>query len=397
MRLNQWRIWSSGALAFTLLAGAQTGRSETNKSSAGYTYYHDSQPEVPWSIQVLKIDRSSTNLQLHTTLANGQALGLNSLPDQIGMLPADLGKPIAAINGDYYYAKAPYKGDPKGVQISRGELISAPFDWTCVWFDASSVPTMGIVKSQLSITWPNGAVTPVGLNELRAPGNAVIYTRAVGASTFTTDGIEIVLERSAKDGKWLPLQAGEEYIGLVREVRPTGNSPTAGDTIVLSVGPKLMRSVPPLKAGQTVKISTETSPSLKGVPTAISGGPALIRDAEVLVGWSAIRHPRTAIGWNKDYIFWVQVDGRQSGHSVGMTYSELANYMLKLGCQEALNLDGGGSATFWVLGQVINSPSRGEARNIANGLVLVQKPQTQKNADTPSAKADQPEPQAKAE
>ena len=95
----------------------------------------------------------------------------------------------------------------------------------------------------------------------------------------------------------------------------------------------------------------------------------------MLVGWSAIRHPRTAIGWNKDYIFFVQVDGRQSGHSVGMTYSELANYMVKLGCQEALNLDGGGSATFWMLGQVINSPSRGQSRDIANGLVLIQKPE----------------------
>ena len=155
----------------------------------------------------------------------------------------------------------------------------------------------------------------------------------------------------------------------------SGNTPTSADTIVLSLGPKMMRGVPKVKPGAVIKISTETSPSLRGIPTAISGGPALIRDAEVLVGWSAIRHPRTAIGWNNDYIFFVQVDGRQSGHSVGMTYSELATYMQKLGCQEALNLDGGGSATFWMLGQVMNSPSRGQDRDIANGLVLVQKPQ----------------------
>jgi len=390
VRVEIWKQWRSGALLIALAAAVAAPRAETNKNGAGYTYIHDNVPEVPWSIQVLKIDRSNTNLQFHTTLANGHAIGLNSLPDQLSLLPADLGKPIAAINGDYYYAKAPYKGDPKGVQISRGELISAPFDWTCVWFDNAGIPTMGIVKSQLTVTWPNGKTTPVGLNELRAPANAVIYTRSVGDSTFTKDGMEIVLERSAKDGKWLPLQPGEEYVGLVREVRQSGNTATSRDTVVLSIGPKLVRSVPNLKAGATVKISTETSPSLKGVPTAISGGPALIRDAEVLVGWSAIRHPRTAIGWNKDYIFWVQVDGRQSGHSVGMTYSELANYMLKLGCQEALNLDGGGSATFWVLGQVINSPSRGEARNIANGLVLIQKPQASKDENPAGAEKTEP-------
>ena len=67
-----------------------------------------------------------------------------------------------------------------------------------------------------------------------------------------------------------------------------------------------------------------------------------------------------------------------------MTYSEIAEYMQKLGCQEALNLDGGGSATFWMLGQVINSPSKGSASEIANGLVLVQKPQTE--AETAEAK-----------
>ncbi len=353
---------------------------ETNRSSAGFAYQRDEVPDVPWSIQILKIDRNNPNLELHTTVANGDSIGLTTLPHQLSLLPADLGKPVAAINGDYYQAKAPYKGDPKGIQISRGELISAPFDWTCVWFDPTGIPTMGIIKSQLSVTWPNGTTTPVGLNEPRAAAQAVLYTGAVGASTFTTGGLELVLERS-KDGKWLPLQASEEYTAVVREVRPGGNTKTSKDTIVLSLGPTLAKKVPKIKPGATIKISTETSPSLKGVQTAISGGPALVRDAEVVVGWSAIRHPRSAIGWNKDHIFLVQVDGRQSGHSVGMTYSEIAEYMQKLGCQEALNLDGGCSATFWMLGQVINSPSKGRAREIANGLVLVQKPQPESGSD----------------
>jgi len=55
---------------------------------------------------------------------------------------------------------------------------------------------------------------------------------------------------------------------------------------------------------------------------------------------------------------------------------ELASYLVKLGCQEAMNLDGGGSATLWVLGTVINEPSEGRPRPAANALVLVQKPRT---------------------
>jgi hypothetical protein len=362
-------------LAWTGVAPA----AESDRSSTGFTYQRDEVPDVPWSIQILKIERNNPNLELHTTVANGDSIGLTSLPHQLSLLPPELGKPVAAINGDYYQAKAPYKGDPKGIQISRGELISAPFDWTCVWFDAAGIPTMGIIKSQLSVTWPNGTSTPLGLNEPRAATQAVLYTHAVGASTFTSGGLEMVLERS-KNEKWLPLHASEDYTGVVREIRQGGNTKTSKDTMILSLGPTLAKKIPKVKPGTTIKISTETSPSLKGVPTAISGGPALVRDAEVVVGWSAIRHPRTAIGWNKEHIFLVQVDGRQSGHSVGMTYSEIAEYMQKLGCQEALNLDGGGSATFWMLGQVINSPSRGRARDIANGLVLVQKPQVEADA-----------------
>ena len=39
-----------------------------------------------------------------------------------------------------------------------------------------------------------------------------------------------------------------------------------------------------------------------------------------------------------------------------------------------LNLDGGGSASMWAFGQTVSSPSEGQERPIANGLVLVKKP-----------------------
>jgi exopolysaccharide biosynthesis protein len=87
------------------------------------------------------------------------------------------------------------------------------------------------------------------------------------------------------------------------------------------------------------------------------------------------RNPRTAIGWNDREFFMVVVDGRAPGLSVGMTFSELASLMLKLGCKDAMNLDGGGSSTLWLNGKVVNHPSsKGVLRQVANTLVLVQKP-----------------------
>ena len=85
------------------------------------------------------------------------------------------------------------------------------------------------------------------------------------------------------------------------------------------------------------------------------------------------RHPRAAIGWNQNDFFLVEVDGRQRSLSVGMTLEELADFMVDLGCQEALNLDGGGSATLWYNGEVRNSPCDRAEREIANCLVVVKR------------------------
>jgi exopolysaccharide biosynthesis protein len=54
-----------------------------------------------------------------------------------------------------------------------------------------------------------------------------------------------------------------------------------------------------------------------------------------------------------------------------MTFAELAAFMRQIGCTEALNLDGGGSSTFWLDGRVMNSPSDKHERTVANALMIL--------------------------
>jgi len=96
-------------------------------------------------------------------------------------------------------------------------------------------------------------------------------------------------------------------------------------------------------------------------------------------------HPRTAIGYSKNgrILYLVVVDGRQPLYSEGMTLAELANLMISLGAQFAMNLDGGGSSTMVVEGpdgqpHVLNSPIDnyipGRERPVANHLgIFVEK------------------------
>lgn len=92
------------------------------------------------------------------------------------------------------------------------------------------------------------------------------------------------------------------------------------------------------------------------------------------------RHPRTAVGKraNGDILL-VTVDGRAK-EAAGMSLEELQKLLKWLGCNYAINLDGGGSTTMYIKGfsdnGVVNHPTdnkkfdnKGE-RKVANAILL---------------------------
>lgn len=96
------------------------------------------------------------------------------------------------------------------------------------------------------------------------------------------------------------------------------------------------------------------------------------------------RHNRTAVGIKADgTILLFTVDGRTK-QSEGMTLDELIATLRWLGCQDALNLDGGGSSTLYLKdypnGGIINHPTdnglfdhKGE-RAVSNSILVVKTP-----------------------
>jgi hypothetical protein len=68
------------------------------------------------------------------------------------------------------------------------------------------------------------------------------------------------------------------------------------------------------------------------------------------------RHPRSAIGISDGDLYLVTCDGRRTGVDAGLTLDELAEFMLALGCRDAMNLDGGGSTTLVHRGHLLNRP-----------------------------------------
>ena len=112
---------------------------------------------------------------------------------------------------------------------------------------------------------------------------------------------------------------------------------------------------------------------------AVSGWPTVVEDCAPVAGlpgsghFTLAPHPRTAVGLSKDRrtLLLLVADGRRQGVP-GLTLPELAELMVEAGACTALNLDGGGSSALWLRDRIVNQPSDGFERKVANHLGVIE-------------------------
>ena len=107
-----------------------------------------------------------------------------------------------------------------------------------------------------------------------------------------------------------------------------------------------------------------------------SFGPVLIENGISVasvddgLGRSAANNPRSAFGAvGMNHYMFVTVDGR-SDISEGVDIEELAAIMMDLNCIYAYNFDGGGSATMWFDGEIVNQPSDDTERSVGDCVFI---------------------------
>jgi len=117
------------------------------------------------------------------------------------------------------------------------------------------------------------------------------------------------------------------------------------------------------------------------IEAAVSGWPSIVVDCDARTsselpgsdGFTRTAHPRTAVGltFDRRQLVFVVADGRRA-NVPGLTLAELARFMAdELSVCTALNLDGGGSTTMWVDGRIVNKPSDGFERPVADHLAII--------------------------
>jgi hypothetical protein len=357
----------------------------------------------PVRAYVARMDRSNPNVIIDSAIANGmlsdgketvsgmaarQDDAINAWGQQWGMR----NDVIVAINGSFHDLES---GLPENGMIQGGWYIKrfedlwggSGFDWK---FDRRAFVGACVAhrddRQVISFPSTGNQVRLNGINTSVGRDQAVMFTPQYGPTTGTGNAdVEILVEMS-QPVSIVPLP--RMVTGTVLEIRQGhGSTPIPFDSIVLSAnGDAAAQLVENARVGGQIGISQEITHFDEDCQTPHPGDWTLSY-ASIEASWDFLREdaiyhfqdagatsrqPRTAICFNDDSIYFVVVDGRQSGFSVGMTIMQLADFCRDtLGATWGVNQDGGGSSTMVVNGEVMNMPSDGHERPVANAMMMI--------------------------
>ena len=319
-----------------------------------YTQLYAGTPNGPLQVDLLKVDLNNLAFELKPVLAQKET---GFTKEKVSQLAAKTNA-IAAINGTYFAND----GTPLGLLMLDGKMVSYPWGQrTALGITGDKKVLIDNVGLVSRVSTPDGRnLAADGVNCARGENQLIIYTNQRGLTTKTNEsGLEIAV-----------LNNKVVSIG-------NGNLPIpAGGYVVSAHGTKreLLQGVL-LDSPLQIELALSTDWLNQGVVHILSGGPRLVKGGKLFItaqeekfrqDITQGRAPRSAIGVTKDQkLLLVAVSGRQPSRSVGLTLNELAQLMIRNGAVEGMNLDGGGSTTLLVQGQVVNLPSDGQERKVS--------------------------------
>jgi hypothetical protein len=328
----------------------------------------------PNIIHLIEIDLREKNTEVRAF----RPRGLKQLTQQLDEFSKLVGrKPFAGINGDFFSYST---GQPIGNQIVNGQIVSGAQSKRAHFaLDDRGMPSIEFLNFT-GVAWTHGGFRD-SIHCINQP-----YSGA-GSALYTSkwlDTVAVGMSRSICSLRLIePRLASTETLKCVVVQSKISNFEDLGDSLILLSIPTNANSLVP-RYKDTVHLFLSCGGG--NLYQAIGGGGRILHSGRVIDSMSALLegltadfvgkpHPRTFIAFDGDTstIVLGVVDGRQV-MSRGMNLIELGGFLLHRGYTEGINLDGGGSTTMIINGNVVNSPSdkTGE-RKTANGLFLLTK------------------------
>ncbi len=344
-----------------------------------YTYI-DSDNGKPQKHYVLEYDPKTAPLEAKAVYGT-YAFGGDTLSTNVELLESKGYTVIAGVNGSPFDTS---NGVTVGTLISDGVIISASsgksgYDSFAIREDGS----MFISTSNLSFNYKtdNGAsvnITHINKQKKEEKNYVYLFTNNYYSDTTSlAQSTEVILNvdsGSVSIGKELVCTVETINENTKRTQIPTGKVALVGSSLAalgnLAIGQKVTFSF----------TSNDDQYDWTKVTQSVCGFYQILKDGEYVNSGDPSVHPRTTIGYKADgTIVLYVVDGRQPNFSIGLTDLACAQYMKSLGCVAAIRMDGGGSSTMGLRLPgydnitTVNSPSDGQERNDADGLLLVLK------------------------
>jgi len=357
-----------------------TGQEITATNVApGVSWRQDVDPSGPISYNILQIDISNSRVKLKSESAQDKLFaGESVLSTARRETVSGNGEVVAAVNGDFW-SDTPRPYSPIGLLVADGMIYNMPArNRSAFVLTKSKQPFIGVVTLDVSLKSEAGNIKIDRINSGTGNSeNIVLFTPPYGSEIEPAAGKRYIL-KMVPDAEFLPNQPIEVQ---VQAIAPDTTTSLAKSTLLLHVPASKTGRIPALENGTRMTLEAVV-PQVKGVVASVcGGGPALIRNGVLQSGpeglsknFAVQQSPRTALGFTRDNktAYLVTVDGRRPRHSVGTSLGELAEYLQKLGCYNAINLDGGGSTTMVVKDKIVNKPSNlFGAEVVASSLLVV--------------------------
>ena len=241
-----------------------------------------------------------------------------------------------------------------GGAISEGadQYLNVP---TAFGIDKNGQGIIDYFDFQITMTTNGQSYQLTGMDRVRNGNEVIVYTPNYykGYTDNNQYGFDIIVEGDTPIGE---IYFGDTISGVVKEIAPYGESkhPIPKNGFILSVqgGSPLSKTLSSLQIGQQIDVNFSIDSKWQDAQFIVATGPFLVRDGKPYIMMSTASSrarevaPRTVVAVSKDKktVHFITVDGRQS-HSKGMNMKELADYLVSLGVDTAINLDGGGSTT----------------------------------------------------
>ena len=356
----------------------------------------------PFVVHVLEVDPDEFEGTVEPALATDIVPGREKLTDLVARAGA-----FAGINASYFVIGEAdgTPGDLAGISAVDGEVVSEAVNGRTsllvrpharadvvalttaieATIDRTRFPLDGLNREPGEIRSCGGVGGDVPIELPRHdftctdPDEIIVFTKDFGAATVPGAGAEVVVNR----------------MGRIVEVRDARGGAIPPDGVVLSAtGAEAATIADAAEVGDRVRVTTTISEGGRTVPVeddmgVVNGGPRLVAggrdqiaafaegfvwldDPAFFYRFGLFRNPRTIAGVTRDgRLLLVAIDGRNFDFSAGASFEEEAGVMRALDAVEAVNLDGGGSTTVVIDGELVNRPSdaTGE-RPIGDALLL---------------------------